>query len=83
MVSFKNSIRRDPDIQLQKLATKVFKDKVSITRIITLLKKNKYINSPLITNNFRTDTQLHISIMFSKGFLNSHEFPKKSSILQS
>lgn len=36
-------IQDEPDIQLQELAVKVFKDKASITRIIALLEKSKYL----------------------------------------
>ncbi|MBX3163159.1 MAG: MarR family transcriptional regulator [Bacteroidetes bacterium] len=37
------TIQDEPDIQFQELAVKVFKDKASITRIIALLEKSKYL----------------------------------------
>lgn len=39
----------EPDIQLNELAVKVFKDSASVTRIIILLEKGKFIKSQSIS----------------------------------
>lgn len=53
-------ILENPDISQQEIADKVFKDNASITRIIGLLVKEKYLTRKLKPNN-RRRTNLHVT----------------------
>lgn len=53
----------EPDIQLKDLAVKVFKDNASVTRIVILLEKGKFIKKSV----FQTDKRRISLIVTSKG----------------
>lgn len=53
-------ILENPDISQQEIAEKVFKDNASITRIITLLVKEKYLTRKIKPSN-RRRTNLHVT----------------------